>query len=53
MGDLEAVGMAGLAVAGMGAEAAAEATGNRICGRRQFLSKKTEMEVSKDDADKK
>ena len=27
--------------------AAAEATGNRICGAKQFLSKKTGMEVSK------
>ena len=38
--------MVGLAAAGMGDLAAAEATGNRICGGKQFLRKKTGMEVS-------
>ena len=36
--------MAGSEAVGMGV---AEATGNRICGAKQFLSKKTGMEVSK------
>src|SRR4029453_10155471 len=42
----EAAGGGGLEAVGMGV-VAEEATGNRICGGKQFLSKKTGMEVSK------